>query len=181
MLTALAITAMLLTATMVATDASFKAYAQTAAQASTQAATRMVTHRLMSMVRTSTAHGPLMPDAGAQPPITLNGDTITSNFLELVDSRNNLVRVEYRVQEQELWATITPLAGGAATSQPLLAGVTDCTFFAHRRVSEGNVFVLERATMDLTAQPPADATVELENGKPRPVRVVASTMPRQLE
>ena len=180
MLTALAITAMLLTATMVATDASFKAYAQTVAQASTQAATRMVTHRLMSMVRTSTAHGPLMPDAGAQP-ITLNGDTITSNYLELVDSRNNLVRVEYRAQEQELWATITPLAGGAATSQPLLSGVTDCTFFVHRRLDEDNVFVLERATMDLTAQPPADATVELENSKPRPVRVVASTMPRQLE
>ncbi len=180
-LIALAISALLLTATMVAIDASFRAYADTAATATTQAATRLLTHRFMSMIRTSTAHGPLVPDAGSTPPVTLNGNTISSHYIELVDMRNNLVRLEYRAADEELWATSTPLGGGAATSQPLLSGVSDCQFFAQRRQDEDNVWVLERATMDLTVDSPPDATLAIENGAPQPIRMIASTTPRQLQ
>ena len=180
-LIALAISALLLTATMVAIDASFRAYADTAATASTQTATRLITNRFMSMLRTSTAHGPLVPDPGSNPPVTLSGNTLTSNYVELVDSRNNLVRLEYRSVDEELWVTSTPLGGGQAIAQPLLSGVSNCQFFVNRRLDSNNVWVLERATMDLTVDAPPDATLSIENGAPQPIRMIASTMPRQLQ
>ena len=113
LLIALAISAMLLTATMVALDASFKAYADSAEQASSQAATRMIVHRLLTMVRTSTAHGPLEPDGAAVPAITLAGNTITSNYIELIDTKGYLIRIEYDAAKEELWITSTPPVGTA--------------------------------------------------------------------
>lgn len=69
LLISLAIVAMLLTATMVAIDASFYAYASAAESASTQTTTRLAVHRLNALIRTSTAHGPLLaelPEAGTE-------------------------------------------------------------------------------------------------------------------
>ena len=59
MLVSLAIVSVLLTATVVALDASFKAYAVAAESASTHTSARLISHRLLTIVRTSTAHGPL--------------------------------------------------------------------------------------------------------------------------
>ncbi|MEX2214689.1 MAG: prepilin-type N-terminal cleavage/methylation domain-containing protein [Phycisphaeraceae bacterium] len=180
LLIALAISAMLLTATMVALDASFKAYADSAEQASSQAATRMITHRLLAMIRTSTAHGPLEPDAAAVPPVTITGDTLSSNYVELIDNKGYLIRVEYDADKQELWITSTPPVG-TSLSEPLIGGVTACTFHNERRVNEEGLYVLARTTIDLTVQPGEDATLNLENGAATPIRVVASTMPRRVE
>lgn len=69
LLISLAITAMLLTATMVAIDASFYAYASAAESASTQTTTRLAVHRLNALIRTSSAHGPLeagLPASGTE-------------------------------------------------------------------------------------------------------------------
>ncbi len=181
MLAALAISAMLLTATMVALDASFLAYADASEQASTQAATRMISHRLVTLIRTSTAHGPLEADASTTPPVTLTGNTVTSHFIELIDQNENIIRVEYRADDQELWLHTTPAAGGATSEHPLIGGVTNCTFTSLRRYNDDGLLVLERATMDLTVEPDDDATLALENGRKTPVRVIASTMPRRLE
>lgn len=181
LLIALAITAMLLTATMVAIDASFQAYAVAAESASTQTSTRMVVHRLLTLVRTSTAHGPLEPDATATPPIVLNGDTIESNFLELIDARGNLLRIEYDDTLDELWLTMTPYGGGADVSQPLLGGVTSATFFANRRYDSDGVLVLERGSIDLTVAADEDNTLTIDDSDTPPIRVIASTMPRKLD
>lgn len=180
LLLALAISAMLLTATMVALDASFKAYADAAEQASSQAATRMVTARLITLIRTSTAHGPLEPDALASPPVTLDADTITTHYLELLDAQGQLMRIEYRSATQELWLINTP-PSGIAVEQPVLGGVTACTFQCLRRLNDEGILVLHRATMDMTVQPGEDATLSLENGKAAPIRVIASTIPRRVE
>jgi hypothetical protein len=61
MLIALTIVAMLMAATMVAIDASFQAYASAAGSASTQTTARLTVYRLLRLIRTSTAHGPLEP------------------------------------------------------------------------------------------------------------------------
>lgn len=180
-LLALAITAMLLTATMVAVDASFMAYADAAEQASSQAASRMVTHRIMTLMRTSTAHGPLLPDAGSTPPVTLSGNTITSWYIELLDPSNNLMRVEHRAASNELWYVLTPANGGAVIQQPLLGGVAAAQFHCVRRMNDEGLWVLERGTIDFTVQPGSDSTLALENGRPTPIRIIASTMPRKLE
>lgn len=181
MLIALAISAVLLTATMVAINASFKAYADAAEMASSQAATRMVVSRLLTYIRTGTAHGPLMPSASATPPVTLSGNQISSNFLELIDPNGNLIRVEFRADAQELWLTTTPPNATVGQSQPLMAGVTNAAFTLQRRRTDQGLWVLDRATVDLTVMPGADATLALENGPPTPIRAIASTMPRKLD
>lgn len=174
-LISLAITALLLTATTAALVASFRAYGDAVEQTSTQVAARMVTHRLLSLIRTGTLHGPLTPGDGA----TLSGQTITSSYLELIDPSGNLIRCEYRDDDQQLWLIQNPGAGEVA--QPLLANVTAAQFILRRRLNDNNLFVLERATFDFTIRPDEDATLALENGPSQPLRMISSTMPRRLE
>ena len=187
MLIALAITAMLLTATMVAIDASFQAYAAAAESASTQTTTRLVTHRLLSLIRTSVAHGPLTAEPAyteggiTYPAVTLDGDTVSSHYIELIDANGDLIRIEYREPTQQLWITRTPFGGTAQAAQPLLGGVTSATFFCRRRVDTSGILVLERGSVDLTIEADDDNTLELENAEKVPIRVVASTMPRRLD
>jgi len=183
----LAISAALLVATMVAVDISFRAYADAAQQASTQAATRMVTNRILTLIRTSTAHGPLEPDALAVPPVTLNGNVITSNFFELLAPNNDILRIEYRAADEELWLITTPAGGGADIPQPVLGGVTNAQFFASRRMNDEGLWVLDRATMDLSVLPDDDATFSIEQrnvneqNQQTAIRMIASTSPRKIE
>ena len=181
MLISLAITALLLTATMVAIDTSFQAYAAAAESASTQTSTRLVVHRLLSLVRTSTAHGPLLPDSAVDPPVTLAGNTLTANYLELVDSDGNVIRLEYESADEMLYVTVTPYGGSIATREPLLGGVTNCSFQLVRRLDDEGVWVLERGSIDFTVEPDADTSLALEGDAAEPMRVIASTMPRKLE
>ncbi|MEO0477717.1 MAG: prepilin-type N-terminal cleavage/methylation domain-containing protein [Planctomycetota bacterium] len=177
MLISLAITAMLLTATMVAIDASFQAYAAAAESASTQTSTRLVTHRLLSLMRTSTAHGPLLPETN----VTLSGTTLTSYYIELIDPDGNLIRLEYDDVDDMLYVTVTPFGGSVATREPLLGGVTQCDFKLTRRLDDDGVWILDRGSIDFTVEPDADTSLAIEGDAAEPMRVIASTMPRKLE
>lgn len=177
MLISLAITAMLLTATVVAIDASFRAYAAAAESASTQTTTRLVVHRLLTLMRTSTAHGPLLPETD----VTLSGNTLTSPYIELLDPDGNLVRLEYESADQMLYVTVTPFGGTVATKEPLLGGVTQCAFMLNRRLDDDGVWVLDRGSIDFTVEPDADTSLAIEGDSAEPMRVIASTMPRKLE
>jgi len=177
-LLALAITSMLMAATMAATHASFRAYADACEQASSQAATRMITNRLLTLIRTSTAHGPLMPDGAS---VTLSGTTITSDYIELLDPNGNYVKMSYKSSTKELWLAMTPAGGGAEVSQPLIGGVTAASFYAVRRMNDEGLWILDRGTVDLTVEPGSDATLAIEAGKSQTIRVIASTKPRKLD
>ncbi len=188
LLVSLAITAMLLTATMVAIDASFQAYAAAAESASTQSATRMVVNRLLTLIRTSTAHGPLLDDPTDTPPVVLlpDNETIESYFITLLNPQGDLVRIEYRnaahaTNPNELWLIIDPAGGGAQQSQPIMGGVTDAKFYTHRRFDKDGVLVLERGSVDMTVVADDDASLALEGAELPPIRVIASTMPRKLD
>lgn len=183
MLVALAITAALLTATMVALDASFRAYAAAAESASTQTVTRMIVNRLLAMIRTSTAHGPLSPDdAVGDPDVTFDGNDVESWFLVLQDIRGNLVRLEYRSVAEELWIEVIDTEGNTVTPfQPLLGGVTDAKFQLRRRMNRNDQWVLERATMELEIETDPDNTLALEARGSSTIRVLASSMPRRVE
>ncbi len=188
LLVALAISALLLTATMVATDASFKAYADASNQFSTQAATRMVTDRLLTLLRTSTAQGPLQADSTCTPAATLSGDTVTSPYIEMIDPNNLLVRIEWHSDTQQLWMIRSNLDGSNKVQEPLIGGVTSAIFYCQRRKNAIGQWILARATMDLTILPGADAAdsngnpvLGTERGTVTPIRVVGSTMPRKLE
>jgi prepilin-type N-terminal cleavage/methylation domain-containing protein len=205
LLLALAISAMLLTATMVALSASFKAYADASEQASAQAATRMVTQRLLTLIRTGTAHGPLNAEATTVVRIkdandtnttytinlagaTISGNVIAAPYLDLMDASGTLIRVAYlqytdkdHQARQELWLFTNPGAP-QEQSQPLIGGVTAAQFTCLRRMDMTTyLYVLQRGTMDLTVQPGADATLTLEHGAATPIRVIASTAPRKLD
>jgi hypothetical protein len=140
----------------------------------------MVTERLLTLVRTSTAQGPLDSDGSVTPPAVRSGDTITSPYIELIDTYGNLVVISYNTTAQQLWMSSTPPGSTTATSQPILAGVTAATFTNHRRLNNEGLYVLDRGTMDITVQPGADATLSLEHGAATPIRVIASTMPRKM-
>jgi len=184
LLISLAITSMLLTATMVAIGASFQAYAAAAETASKQTATRMVTHRLLTLMRTSTAHGPLEPSSSTDWPVTtVNGDAnmLESKHIELIDDAGNFVRVEYRADEQELWVITEPYGTSDEQAHPLLGGVTDCKFHVRRRIDEHGVLVLERGSVQLQVERDEDNTLALETSSNTTIHIIASTRPRKLD
>ncbi|MEM6459022.1 MAG: prepilin-type N-terminal cleavage/methylation domain-containing protein [Planctomycetota bacterium] len=181
MLLALAISAMLLTATMVAIDASFTAYAIAAESATTQTSTRLVVNRLLTLVRTNEAHGPLDPaDAPAGETVTESGDVLTSTYLSLIDGDRNTITLRYDAANDRIMLKKEPLSGATATEQPILGGVTDCKFYLRRRTDNDGIDVLERGSIDFTVEADADASFEIEVGDIPPVRVVASTKPRRV-
>lgn len=178
----LSITALLLSAVMVALDASFRAYASAAESASTQTTTRLVVHRLLTLVRTSTAHGPLVPDTSTTPSVTLTGKhTINAHYMDLVDPKGDLIRLEYRADEEMIYVSVTPYGGSVTTTEPLLGGVSACQFVLTRRLDDDGVWVLERGSVDFTVEPDTDTSLAIEGNATPPVRVVASTMPRKLD
>ncbi len=178
MLISLAISAMLLTATMVAIDASFVAYATSAEMASTNAAARMVQNRITTLIRTTTAHGPLMPDEDKD--VTLDGNTITSPYIELQQPDGQFIRVEYRANKQELWLVQDPFSE-SPTAQPIVGGVTRCVFSLRRRKNFHNIWVLARGTIDLTIAPGSDSNLGIEaKARVAPIRVISSTVPRKI-
>ncbi|MEM9418221.1 MAG: prepilin-type N-terminal cleavage/methylation domain-containing protein [Planctomycetota bacterium] len=181
MLVALAISAMLLTATMVAIDASFKSYAIAAESASTQTSTRMVINRVLTLVRTNEAHGPLRAeDALSGETVTVNGDIVTSSYLTLIDSNRDTLTISYDAANGLLMLTREPYSGATPTTQPIIGGVTDCTFQLARRLTNDGVLVLERGSIDFTVEADDDASLDIEVGEIPAVRVIASTKPRRL-
>ncbi|MEL7087181.1 MAG: prepilin-type N-terminal cleavage/methylation domain-containing protein [Planctomycetota bacterium] len=177
MIVALAISAMLLTATAVAIDTSFTAYAIAAESASTQTSTRMVVNRLLTMVRTSTAHGPI--DADSSQGITENNDVITSPELTLVNPDGEMITILWDSDTQELRLRRDP-GTGTITEQPILGGVSACTFTLQRRRDNSDFFVIERASIDFTVEPDDDASLDIEVANIPPVRVIASTKARRV-
>lgn len=198
LLVALSITASLLTATMVAIDASFKSYTIAAESAGTQTATRLTMHRLLTLIRTSTAHGPASTEDDAT--VSFGADNLASHdTLIFLDPDGNIITLEYEPSEARLYVT-QDTGSGTPIRQPILGGVTSCTFHIKRsNDTELGHWAVTRASVDLTVQPDMDTSLSLE-GKHRlqrdrdgeaqnvndasltpPVRLVASTMPRNRE
>ncbi|MEM1209098.1 MAG: prepilin-type N-terminal cleavage/methylation domain-containing protein [Planctomycetota bacterium] len=206
LLVSLAIVAVLMVATMVAIDASFQAYASAAESASTQNTTRLVTQRVVTLVRTSSAHGPLTAGTPTDAPwnlmqtayataiaashsgltpaaatATQNGAVVEANFLRLIDTDGNELAIRYEPTAQELWLTIIKPGATTATAQPLLDGVQAATFTVRPREDDFGVAVLQRASIDITVAPDEDTTLAIESAGTPPIRVFASTMPRALD
>ena len=176
---ALAIISTLLTATAVALDISFKAYAIATQSASTQSSTRLLTNRLLTNIRTAAGHGPL---TSGEPGVTLLTDTlIESPFIEFVDRNGDGVRLNYDDAADVLQLIRTPASTGIALpAVPILEGVTACKFLLQRGKDRDGIYVLERATFDFTVEAGDDSTMAIEAGNVPPVRVIASTKPRRI-
>jgi prepilin-type N-terminal cleavage/methylation domain-containing protein len=96
LLIALAITASLMAATMVAIDASFRAYQTTTEVASTQATTRLVVNRILTLIRTGQEFAPY-PD---NPQL----DTVVeSNWMEFLTVEGDILRLEWIPATRIMW------------------------------------------------------------------------------
>ena len=188
MLVALAISSVLLTATAVAIDTSFKSYAIAAESASTQTATRMVVNRVLTMIRTSTAHGPVsVSEAIAGQTVTsAGGRLLESSYLELIPPNapaNRLYRLLYDAPNQRIMLAEIDFSGtveNVISYQPIIGGVSRCKFQILPRRDNYDNIVLERASLDMIVEADDDATLDLEAGNVPPVRVIASTKPRRV-
>ncbi len=188
MLIALTISATLLVASLSALDASFKSYEVTSESASTHVVSRIVTHRVLTMIRTGTEFAPYPTDV-----FDPDQNPIVSDYIEFVsggDEDSGVVQVT-RIERQPddaagdgtflLAYRIFELKDGdviSEVSRPLLRGLKEATFTLEYGVGP----ILRRATMDLTIQPNdlQDAKIATDLDAPI-IRLVSSTSPRLLE
>jgi prepilin-type N-terminal cleavage/methylation domain-containing protein len=170
MLIALAITAALLTATMVALDASFMAYQATTEVASTHTIGRLTMHRILALIRTGIEFAP----APADPRDSIR----ESDYLDIRMPDGAVISIEWREEEEALYVVVNGesallLEGVVAQSDPD-TGDQIPPFTLEYEL--GNI--LHRATVDLAIVPDDNMSVEMDGENQEIIRLVASAMPR---
>ena len=181
MLIALAISAALLAASLVALQTSFRAYQVTTDQASTHAVGRLVVHRMTAMIRSGQDFRPLPadvrdrfvssdyiefyhPDTGNL--ITINWDSLTGQLLYSIDNGTPVVLLDGVVARTE--EDGTPILPFHLEWEP------------GRRVYRITIDLM--VIPDDTISTSADGYVAQEQGSDatifKPIRLVGSAMPR---
>jgi prepilin-type N-terminal cleavage/methylation domain-containing protein len=184
LLIALTISAMLMTACLVALDSSFKSYEVTTEGASTHVVSRMVMHRALAMIRAGEQFGPY--PLGVLVPTKITSDYV--EFVSLDDPVNELrqiTRLEKASDpETGLWQLYYKrwdYEGGAQTGfveYPLIRNLKAAQFTLEYDRGPR----LLRATIDLTIKPDDEQSIALGTDLEAPVlRLIASTSPRKLE
>jgi len=189
MLVALTISAMLLTATLAALDASFKQYKSTTESASTHVVSRIVMHRLLSMIRTGVEFGPFPADV-----YDTNQNPVVSDFIEFRSEHDiaagisRITRIELRpgptqADPGELWYVLIDTSGDPVVvteEHPLIRGVEQLAFTLRFNTIDA---ALDRATIDMTIAPNDSQDLRMgvtsDPGAPQTIRLVASAAPRQ--
>jgi prepilin-type N-terminal cleavage/methylation domain-containing protein len=174
LLLALAISAVLLTATMVALDASFRAYQMTTETVSSHSVGRLAMHRILALIRTGDEFGPF--------PLVPTDTTVFSDEIQFRTPSGQVLVIRYVPADEVLnievgGNTYTLLEGVAKRYDPPAS--TDET----DRVKP---FTLEyvlgrklyRATIDLTVIPDDNMSTQMDGVNVDEIRLVASTMPR---
>ncbi len=183
MLIALALTAALMAATMVALDASFMAYQTTTELASTHTISRMILMRILTLIRTGQGFSPF--------PLNPQDSLVLSNEMQFLTPTGDILSIEWigaadvdaaHPNFDALYLTVTPPGGPTGAPQLLLEGVTQADEFGNHI----EPFALEyelgrnlfRATVDLTIVPDDNMSVDLDGDNQQVIRLVASAMPR---
>ncbi len=174
MILAISITSLLLTSLLAALGASFRAYQATTESASRHTIARLTMHRLLAMIRTGTQFGPY-PDNVITDPI------IQSDYLEFVAADGTFVRVEYRDLDESLYVIVDPT--GEPQEELLLTGVAPIFDEQNERIPPFTLHytrgpLLYRATIDLLIVEDNEINLTVEGSDVPPLRMVASTMPR---
>jgi prepilin-type N-terminal cleavage/methylation domain-containing protein len=188
MLVALTITATLLTASLAALDASFKAYKHTTDAVSTHVVSRIVMGRLTAMIRTGYEFGPFPIDV-----LNPDDNPLDSTFIEFTafndeaSGLRRIVRIERREASSpergpfELWYRQEDFQSGVSQSvseSPLITNLQSINFRLEYDVGPR----LVRATIDMIVEPDDDQGGKihstLESDK---LRLVASVVPRRLD
>lgn len=187
MLIALAISSMLLTATLGALDASWRSYKVTTESASTHVVSRIVISRILSLVRTGTEFGPYPDDFldQDQNPIPDAGYIEFLAESDRLQGNDVVTRIERRDSTTqpgmfELWYVRLDVSGETPATleeKPMLRGVQEAIFILEYEPGPR----LLRATIDLSIQPDDDRDIKMGLGEPAPtIRLIASAVPKQL-
>lgn len=174
MLVALAITAALMAATMVALDASFMAYQSTTEVASTHTIGRLVMNRLLTMIRTGQDFGPF--------PALPQDAIVESDSMEFLTADGDVLVIQWVQAEEALYVVRDP--DGLNEWYLLLEGVSQNN--PDDPMNPIPPFTLEfelgrklhRATIDLVISPDDNMSVELDGDNTEEIRLVATAMPR---
>ena len=175
LLMALAISAALLSATMVSLDASFMAYQTTTEVASTHTIGRLTVNRLLTLIRTGSEFAPF--------PVDPRDTIVESDFIQFrTGPGGDVMTIQWIdsdpvLQDNSLYIEID------GTQHLLLEGVVAQTDADGDPVMP---FTLEyerglelyRATIDLAIQPDDNMNVDLDGDRQEIIRLVATAMPR---
>ncbi len=183
LLIALAISAALLAATMVALDASFTAYQSTTEWASTHTISRLTMHRMMALIRTGVTFGPV--------PINPNDSLVQENYIEIIMPSGQYVKLEWIEDPDANHSVGNALWVQVDTDPPrlLLEGVVKQEVIDPDTGLPDPVppFTMEyelgrklfRATIDLMVIPDDNQSVTIEgDNSDQVIRLVASVTPR---
>jgi hypothetical protein len=184
---ALAISAVLLTATLSALDASWKSYRITTESASTHVVSRIVITRLLALIRTGSQFGPYPADVldPLQNPVPDNHEIEFLSEDDRLAGNNIITRIERRAVtgspgDFELWYVRLNGDSNPPTiidQRPMLRGVREALFILEYEPGPR----LKRATIDLTIQPNDDPDMKVNIGLDTPaIRLVASAVPKQI-
>ncbi len=177
LLVALAISAILLTAAMVALDASFRAYRRTTEEASTHTISRLAMHRLLAMIRTGVDFGPL--------PANPLDEVVESDFLEVLTPDGRWVVFRWDGDGQRLLIAVDNENGEPGENRVLLGGVEpqfhpDGTPIAPFRLTYEDGWKLRLVTIDLSIAPDDDRSAAISSEPVPSIRLVGSASPRSL-
>lgn len=170
LLIALSISSALLTATMVALNASFMAYQTTTEEASTHTVGRLIMHRCLTLIRSGTEFGPF--------PTTPNATTIESDFIEFLTPDGEILIIEYNPDDESLYLEVDGvqylLMEGVVAAVDEDTGDTIAPFTLE--YEDGRQ--LYRATVDLSIVPDDNMEVEIDGDESDVIRLVGTAMPR---
>ncbi|MCC6426471.1 MAG: prepilin-type N-terminal cleavage/methylation domain-containing protein [Phycisphaerales bacterium] len=188
MLVALTITATLLTASLAALDASFKAYKHTTDSVSSHVVSRIVMGRLTAMIRTGDEFGPFPLDV-----LNTAENPLDSTFIEFTAWRDEvlgthrIVRIERRDATSEdrgpfeLWYMQEDYEDDVMTAvseSPLITNLQSVNFRLEYDIGPR----LTRATIDMIVEPDDEQSdrihTDLASDK---IRLVTSVVPRRLD
>lgn len=188
MLVAMTITATLLTASLAALDASFKAYKHTTDAVSSHVVSRIVMGRLTAMIRTGDEFGPFPLDV-----LNLAENPLDSTFIEFTALRDDttgfrrIVRIERRDATSpergpfELWYRQEDFSNDVLQStseSPLITNLTSINFRLEYSVGPR----LVRATIDMTVRPDDEQGGKIHTDlESDTIRLVTSVVPRRLD
>jgi prepilin-type N-terminal cleavage/methylation domain-containing protein len=181
LLVALSISAALLTATGVAIDASFKAYAVNQQNSDLTQRSRLAIYRITAMIRQTREHAPHTTALANQ---FATGKTITDTTIDMYDLNKNEVTYSYDAAKKQLIATVKSF-GGVAVPHVMCEGVE--TFQVRMEpmrsaesIRTGGAWdLLKRASIVLTVKTSAATIAEGESGGTQTVTLSASVMPRR--
>ncbi len=177
LLVALAVSAVLLTAALVALDASFRAYRRTTEEASTHTISRLAMHRLLALVRTGVDFGPIPPN-----PLE---EEIESDYLEVLTPDGRWVVVRWDGEGERLLLAVDSESGEPGIARELLGGVepqfhADGTPIRPFRLAFEDGWRVRRVTIDLSVKPDDDRSSAISSEPTPSIRLVGSASPRSL-